>query len=713
MLLVFTLIARGTSGATLARVQLASPVRSEIVEAISGSATVSATDAIEITVPEGLTIAEMIAGTGQNIEPGDTIAIFQMDDVEEARIRETSNLDRMNLDLERLERGESIDASALENAQRSLSRAREDYADAIRQGEEDIADAQRTLDSLLQNGEHQEGTPSAIRSYARALEDFNATLQQGQEDVAAARQALHDILSGDGIDDTALQNAIRNHERMLEDFYSVVEQGEADVAAAQDALNELQRRRPADQDRAALDTAQRNMQRARDDYNSAIIQGVESISAAQTAINAAVVALNNASVEYPPNPASIAAAQTEVDRTQNVLTTAENTAESSRLTAARRVEDAEASLAQAQRTFDDGAHGEVERAQDALEAAQSRATDNLLAATRRREDAEVSLAQAHRNVQAEIERAQTALETAESRAEDNLQAATRRLEDATLSVDSEVERAHTALQAAISRAEDTRQSAARRVEDAAASLSTAEQTHQRSLNQNTDSAAQNHIAATTLRLDIAQQQSVVSTLDELIYSQGVLYADVSGTVSLAMPQGGVTGRTPIITLSDTSGGFQAQMQLAQTDAQHLTVGNDAEVTTGTGSIFFTPTTTGTVSSISSPDENDRVAVTIALPERNWNVGQRVDAQVVLNRANYDMSVPASAINSDNSGYFLHVMEQRNTVLGVQNIVERVNITIVAADDEMVAVMGAVTRDSRVITGSNRGVSAGDRVRVSE
>ena len=48
-LLALTLIARGTSGATLAKVDVSGPSRGEIVEAVTGNATVSARDTLDIT----------------------------------------------------------------------------------------------------------------------------------------------------------------------------------------------------------------------------------------------------------------------------------------------------------------------------------------------------------------------------------------------------------------------------------------------------------------------------------------------------------------------------------------------------------------------------------------------------------------------------------------------------------------------------------------
>ena len=715
ILLAFTIIARGTSGATLARVTLATPDRSEIIDSISGSATVSSTEYLEINVPELLTIAEMLVAVGQYVEAGDAIAVFDMDGLEERHTRAAANLSRLNLDLLQLEREEHTDSSPLQTAQRNLRRAQEDYASTVLHGQTEIANAQAALDLLLESA-YEDGQilPSAIREHQRRLEDYYATLAQGQAAIAAAEEELRSVT----VDNTALLNAIRNHQREVDDFNATIAEGQAEVAAAQETLNNLRARSPASQNRTAIENAQRAYQRTRDDYNTTRQQGENSVNAAQLALDSAIAAYHEAvwAAQLDPNPEAVAAALAEKNRAHNTLITAQETANANLLVASRRLEDDSIRLAQAQRDFAEATQNELEQAENALETAQTRAANNLLSATRRLEDMENALEQAQRNFnnskQTEIERAENALESARDRAATDLLAAERRLQDASSSVSSEIERAQNNLQTAINRAADDRQTAARQVETARASLRTAEQTHSRSVQQTADTTAQNIISATTLQLDIASQQYTVDTLSSLISNGGVLYAGVSGSVAVAMQAGRLTNSEPIVTLRDTNGRFEAQMQISQSEAERLTIGSEVEVTTGAATMFFTPTTTGVVSAISQPDENDKVTITISLPYGNWSVGQRIDAQIILSRANYDFSVPISAVHSDNLGYFLHVMEQRSTILGLQNVVVRVNVTIVAADDMMVSVRGPVSRGSQVIVSSNRAISVGDRIRES-
>jgi len=494
LMLVFTLIVRGTSGVTMARVSVATPGRSMIVDTVTGTATVSATDIIEITAPEGLIITEMLVGVGQSIQIGNAIATFPMAELEDMYIREVAALDMMRLELENLRQNENMDASAIANAERALDRAREDYNTTVRQGQDDIATARVALDALLlQNGS------TFARNLQRAFDDYQSTTEQGRANVEAAERELFELISTptNETDNTALQNAIRSHQRALDDYNSAKEQGEADIAEAQANLNEIRSSTPAG--RAAVDTAERNYHRAREDYNATRQRNRNNTDAAQTTLNNAYLMLQLAMATDPSDQPSITAALNGVEQARTALDAAQRAAEDSIRTASRAVEDAATNLAQARQNFNDGQETELETAENTLESARERAANSLLSASRALEDAEITLAREQQNFydgrQRDIEQAEEALEAVQTLAANNQLAAARALEDATYSADTQTVQANTALQNAISQANSTRQAAARQVEDARVGLSSVRQTHQKT-------TAQNNITTVTLQLDI-------------------------------------------------------------------------------------------------------------------------------------------------------------------------------------------------------------------
>ncbi|MCL2539429.1 MAG: hypothetical protein FWE66_03735, partial [Oscillospiraceae bacterium] len=107
----------------------------------------------------------------------------------------------------------------------------------------------------------------------------------------------------------------------------------------------------------------------------------------------------------------------------------------------------------------------------------------------------------------------------------------------------------------------------------------------------------------------------------------------------------------------------------------------------------------------------RVTVMISLPAGDWQNGQSVQAQVVRSKNTYNMCLPVSAIRSDQDGYYVLVVAQSKTVLGIENIVRYVPVTLLAADGSYAAVDGPIARDTPVITRTSKAVDVGDRVRV--
>ena len=659
-LLALTLIARGTSGVTLARVELSGSSRSEIVTGVTGNAIISARDTLDITAPPGLTIVEMLIGAGQTVNIGDAVAVFDVDEVALKLARETAALDKLLLDLDRLEREEDTDTSSLDSARRNLERAREDYS---------------------------------------------TTRVQGEADVASARVSLEETLArlSDDPDIAALESAMRNLTRVQEDYETTRTQGETDVAASREALSEVMSATPDPVDRTTLDNAERTLRRAREDSSLARVQGDTDVGIAWAAF---VAAQNNENAKYDEwvnaapadKPAAWQAyisAQNETSRAQDSYSSVQRRVDDNLFSVARRVEDAEVALARAQQDYDrsveqaaEKIQNDIDKASDTLDATLRRADDNLLSAMRRLEDAEVSLALAQQNYDRNVRQASDSRQTEISRAQDSLVETQRR-------------------------AQDNLRSADRRVEDAENALALAEQNYDRSIRQATDSAVQNNVSAISARLDIDNQKAVVDALYVLAVNEGLLYSDISGVVSGARAVGSTTGQDALVSFMDGAKGFEAHMQLTSIKADQLSVGDECKVTTGGGSMYYNPTVDGLISAISQPDEQDRVQVTIRLPEGSWTEGQRVDVQAIQDRSIYDMCVPLSALRSDNTGYYLFLVESKSTVLGIENIVTRVPVTVIASDDDMVAVQGPLGRDSQIITGSNKAVSVGDRVRISE
>lgn len=84
------------------------------------------------------------------------------------------------------------------------------------------------------------------------------------------------------------------------------------------------------------------------------------------------------------------------------------------------------------------------------------------------------------------------------------------------------------------------------------------------------------------------------------------------------------------------------------------------------------TVDGTVLSLAAADESGMVAVRAALAGGGaLKPGQSVRVTAELSRRNHASCLPVGAIHSDTRGDYVLAMEERQTVLGIENVLVRV------------------------------------------
>ena len=545
LMLVLTIIARGASASVLPKVHVSVPSRAEITEGYSGYANISAGRASEISVPEGLTILQMLVGAGQMVAAGDPIARFDISGLNERIIIETAALDKLNLEFSKLTRDETADAALLESAKLSLLRAEED-------------------------------------------------------------------------------------------FKTIKAQCSSETAAAAAAFAEAEKKLTGNVYYKAVNAAEKNLEQARNEREDIKANGENEVAAAQKVVD-------DCEAVYAAAPAG---------------------------------------------SLKDAALAELILAETALIDAITQAASELLAADNKVQTAKDTLAKAEQDFL-------------------NLAGQTKE------ALESEYERCRVTLAAAKNKESDALLSAERRVEDARASLAKAQDDLLKNQTQVADTTEQNRINAATLKLDIEKQKNTVALLDKLYNDAGVLYSDMSGEVTQTINEGEMTGKAPLLTFADGNSGYEATLILNQNEAKSFSVGDECLVSTGGGNLYFIPTVTGSVKSISMPDAADMVDIVIHLTEGDFTRGQRVQIRTVTNRDTYNSAVPLSALHSDSTGYFIYAAETRVTVLGAENIVVRLPVELLASDDNMAAISGPVDRATQIITGSDKPFESGDRVRVEE
>ena len=228
-MVVLTLAARGTSGAALPRVSLATPNRGTIVQKASSSAEITAGESGALELPAGVTVRAVYAAAGQQLKEGDAILLLDLED-ELASAKATRS--QQEAQLARLSASTAPDGSSVTSAQQSLDRAKEDYtrtdertAAAVDEAKAALAAAQTARDEA-----------------AKTLEELESRTDPAptEEELAAARGALEEAETALSGAKQAVDSAETSREDSMLSAKRSVENAESSLAQANEAYSQAQ-----------------------------------------------------------------------------------------------------------------------------------------------------------------------------------------------------------------------------------------------------------------------------------------------------------------------------------------------------------------------------------------------------------------------------------------------------------------------------------------
>ena len=94
-------------------------------------------------------------------------------------------------------------------------------------------------------------------------------------------------------------------------------------------------------------------------------------------------------------------------------------------------------------------------------------------------------------------------------------------------------------------------------------------------------------------------------------------------------------------------------------------------------------------------------------------GQSLSVSIGQRSAEYELVVPNSAVREDNNGKFILIVESKSSPLRTRYIASRVDVEVLASDDNNTAISAGLYGYEYVITTSTKPVEAGKQVRLNE
>lgn len=269
------------------------------------------------------------------------------------------------------------------------------------------------------------------------------------------------------------------------------------------------------------------------------------------------------------------------------------------------------------------------------------------------------------------------------------------LEDASVKAAEEaLNEAEKALEEAKRQSKEDKRQAKRNLEDAMAEDA---DSHQAEINQ----------------IQITEKQRQLSMLETVKKNGGKIKAQMEGTVTLVQIEVGQrTTETAAFLMSDTSGGMSFTTEISKEDAVYVTAGDT--VTLKTADKTYEELSVVSVETEGGETGEEAVKVTVFVPKDTLSLGEYADMELTKESAEYSVTLPLSAIHTENEKNYVYVMAEENTVLGGEYVAQRMDVTVAEKNAMYAALTNSdLTEESQVIVSSDQMLSAGEKIRLQE
>lgn len=211
--------------------------------------------------------------------------------------------------------------------------------------------------------------------------------------------------------------------------------------------------------------------------------------------------------------------------------------------------------------------------------------------------------------------------------------------------------------------------------------------------------------------ELSLAQSEVDKLEQKNMSNEVT-APISGTITALNVKSGneVSSDGVIATMQPEGKGYTMSFTVSNQQATRLSVGDPAELVNAWRYDDIQVTLASIKPDPNNPGQNK--LLTFDVTGESVIAGQSLNVSVGQKSANYDMTVPNSAIREDSNGKFILVINSKSSPIGTRYFASRVDVEVLASDDTRSAISGGIEYYAYVITTSTKPVEAGKQVRLA-
>lgn len=213
-------------------------------------------------------------------------------------------------------------------------------------------------------------------------------------------------------------------------------------------------------------------------------------------------------------------------------------------------------------------------------------------------------------------------------------------------------------------------------------------------------------------IDKGMLEKKLNKIKALLKQKGILTAPVSGVIQkLNVEAGSFTTDALAVSIADTSAGSRFVAQIPKEQKMYAAVGDEVTLKLQSGEEL-----TGlTVDTITENQGNSGLYdISVSLQKGELGIGTNAILKLEKKSAVYGCTVPTEALRRDESGWFVLVVREKETVLGSELTAEPVYVKIQEKNEETAALEdGIIGSRDRIITNTDKPVDKGSRIRMGE
>lgn len=243
-------------------------------------------------------------------------------------------------------------------------------------------------------------------------------------------------------------------------------------------------------------------------------------------------------------------------------------------------------------------------------------------------------------------------------------------------------------------------------QDAAAGLEDAQQNDNYSDISNSRTIEKSKLTQRSYQLQIEEKEKELERITALIEQDGIVLAIAEGILTRQeIAAGALTSGSEQVQIG--TGGVIFRAEMDKDTAKNFT--NDVNFSLARENRPLS--VSSHVRSIDVPEDKDMAVLTATLEDSELLPGTVLEYTCETKSSPYDITIPLTALHKDNSGEYVLVVEERDTIMGTERNAVRINVTVIGRSDTTVAVTGGLSTQDQVIVGSSKYIENGDRVRT--